>query len=1479
MNRSTKKAFTIVELVIVIAVIAVLAAVLIPTFGMIITNAEKAADEAEIASLNVQLATTEIKTEADIYKAITEVYGAKAAEKFAPETADKGYHYWYDVASKTVIFKSYEELDEISTATAKADTFDAVACAAPAPAAETGVSFADAHKDAFRMFYVNGRQYYLLDKGGSAIGDALTALDPKKTDGEDKPVDGDDIRNKLIEVVDVKDSALNKNNTLADKLLDKLSEIAIVSDAATFVYDANRVNTVYFVPGTEKISSNVIIFNKIEGNDTAIAKQENLKTNEDNLVDGNVQINLPDNVGKIEENALIFDGETKVQIKTQFTDTDSVKEAFHANSTNGVIIANEKEYTVNDSALKEGEDVVGSLAYTYVVENFDIFATEDYAEYVDAQKSVYVPYDKGYVTLYTVVTDEKVSSDKMTWSIAEDANGILSVDQNGKVTFNSLPESGSLTATVRATAQAGGATRDIKVRLVAITDMTVTINNEEVNLMNDNPYVDISYTGDADAYNITVDGFAKNYDICDCDTTVTYEYSTDIFTIANGKLTLKKDANGKITEGERAVTIKVGPKDNPYLESTVFIEIFDDSSEPFVPAFAYVNDFVYRVGNKNAITLGTLFTCEKAPETFTLKIKDKGAAAAGSGVLPEIGTVTGSSFNATYTLNSSDWKASTIKFTGVGIAVIEIDGVDLLTLEVVNGTNYTAGQTLPTAVNNTTGHIALLGNVTSATTMTMNNKCLFGNGFVVDAKNASNTAIGIITLNNGAMLDNVIITGSVYTTYEGNSGNGQTWSTSLVFVNNGIISNSYLSNTKSPVRAAGSVTIINSTISGGCYANIDVHSSSELTLEDVTFINQIGNKQPTDKALGLGVVVHQDAAEASIIIKGSLKQYNLVGNSHKTYLPSGTSALDDYWSSIMSVDSFTINDEKYIDTGIFSISAEVGTFLDYIDADQSVRDARVYKDVTGGRYIYHLSTAAGPGAYDATYSYANTWQENGYKPNKQGAIPPNYSLLLTTTKPDASAKEYCYIDGSTIKIGFESGGSKTLTLSSEVFNITNSLGDKLDLKYITLDGTAISDTYTFTKAGPATLKVGVESEGQIYYYTLSVNVAITSYPNGSVSLSSSTVTIHGSTSKDYYIVFDILAGVTIKDVDVNGQTRTETINNTLPAGWTISLDDTGYIVTITTSWDNVNGEKTKLVITASASGTGAPTNWELDCDKDCPANSLHSCYQKAKNNSVTPTATYVYYGFNGNASASVTLKGSTSLDNNAKHTVSSGCVTPDTLVTLADGTQKEIQYVTYEDQLLVWNFYTGEYDVAYGSIVMNHGYGNYDVVTLKFDDGTEISTINGHGFFDSETKEYVIIESSNVDEYIGHSFIKVDGDKYTTVTLLNYTIENKYTESWSILTAEHYNCILEGLWTLTPAEVEGSPKYLMPYVIGERMKYDESAMQADIDTYGLYTYDEFAEYCTYEQFVAFGLENFKVSVAKGYITFEDIIYLLNIHTN
>ena len=273
---------------------------------------------------------------------------------------------------------------------------------------------------------------------------------------------------------------------------------------------------------------------------------------------------------------------------------------------------------------------------------------------------------------------------------------------------------------------------------------------------------------------------------------------------------------------------------------------------------------------------------------------------------------------------------------------------------------------------------------------------------------------------------------------------------------------------------------------------------------------------------------------------------------------------------------------------------------------------------------------------------------------------------------------------------------------------------------------------------------------------------------------------------------------------------------------------------------------------------------------------VKSSKQLAKNSCTAQEWQAYEYSFRGLNGKTITSDATVKITI-AADTSGGGCVTPDTLVTLANGTQKRIDQVTNDDMLLVWNFYTGEYTAVPASIIMNHGYDNVTVTTLNFADGTSIKTIGGHGFFDAATNKFVLIDESNVAEYIGHAFIKQDGNGYTTTELVSYSIDEQETEVWSILTSEYYNCVLEGMWTVTAAEVENSPEWLMPYEIAQDMKYDEAKMQADIEQYGLYTYEDFAEYCTYDQFVAFGLANFKVSVGKGYITFDEILYLLSIH--
>jgi len=68
----------------------------------------------------------------------------------------------------------------------------------------------------------------------------------------------------------------------------------------------------------------------------------------------------------------------------------------------------------------------------------------------------------------------------------------------------------------------------------------------------------------------------------------------------------------------------------------------------------------------------------------------------------------------------------------------------------------------------------------------------------------------------------------------------------------------------------------------------------------------------------------------------------------------------------------------------------------------------------------------------------------------------------------------------------------------------------------------------------------------------------------------------------------------------------------------------------------------------------------------------------------------------------------------------------------------------------------------------------------------------------------------------------------------------------------------------------------MPFEYGEDLKIDAEKKQADIEKYGLYTYEEFADILTREQFDALNMPQIKVSVEKGIITWDDLMRIIEI---
>jgi len=225
----------------------------------------------------------------------------------------------------------------------------------------------------------------------------------------------------------------------------------------------------------------------------------------------------------------------------------------------------------------------------------------------------------------------------------------------------------------------------------------------------------------------------------------------------------------------------------------------------------------------------------------------------------------------------------------------------------------------------------------------------------------------------------------------------------------------------------------------------------------------------------------------------------------------------------------------------------------------------------------------------------------------------------------------------------------------------------------------------------------------------------------------------------------------------------------------------------------------------------------------------------------------------------------------------SPCVTPDTLITLADGTQKRIDEVTYTDELLVWDFYNGEYTAKTAAIIFDHGYDYNTVIEMTYSDGTVVKAVNLHQFFDADLNTFVSIDAETVSQYVGHKFVKQDGDRYKLVTLVDYDVREEYVEAFGIISSGHYNILVEGMLS-TDFMLEDYELFNY-FDVGESMEFDEAKMQADIEEYGLYTYEDFADYLTRNHFEAFNVQYFKIPVGKGEYTYEGILDLIAEYLN
>lgn len=516
--------------------------------------------------------------------------------------------------------------------------------------------------------------------------------------------------------------------------------------------------------------------------------------------------------------------------------------------------------------------------------------------------------------------------------------------------------------------------------------------------------------------------------------------------------------------------------------------------------------------------------------------------------------------------------------------------------------------------------------------------------------------------------------------------------------------------------------------------------------------------------------------------------------------------------------------------------------------------------------------------YTVTYdaNEGNCGQTVGYATSASAAVtlptPTRSGYLFTGWYTAASGGTRVggagetYTPSANITLYAQWGKPSTVTYDANGGSVTPEsekyTGTALTLPTPTRDGRAFTGWYDAAEGGT---RIG--GAGDLYnpnaditlYAQWSKPVTVTYNANGGTcdtaevqnhpagtALTLPTPTITGYKFLGWYDA--VSGGTKIGDA---GESYTPEADITLYAQW----EQIAYTITVTTSSatvDGVTNQQTayygdEISVTVSFN----QNNNKTLTVKDDSGNTVLS-----KNEAGTYTFTM--------PASNVTIKASSS----------GGCVTPDTLITLADGSQKRIDSLTGDEMLKVWDFETGEYTEAPIAVLRNHGLDNNTVITMEFDNGIVTKAVNEHGYYDVAARKFVAINGENAESYVGHSFVVETEGGYTTAVLEKVTVEEKEVEAWSILTAYNYNFITDGVFSLSSSV--GGLEYFMPYENDENLKIDAAKKQADIEKYGLFTYDELAQWLTEEQFEALTAAQIKVSIGKGYITMEEFIHVIEV---
>ena len=970
-----------------------------------------------------------------------------------------------------------------------------------------------------------------------------------------------------------------------------------------------------------------------------------------------------------------------------------------------------------------------------------------------------------------------------------------------------------------------------------------------------------------------------------------------------------------VKEGTWTVSIVDDDKYCAATETTFTVNKVDKFTKKFT------QNFLYRVGNQNTVAVGSIFgEIETAVQLSYVNVTITNVAGNAAG-----------KFTSTAT-----WTNGNIQFSGTGVVKVTIsaDGAYPveINLEVVDATNVAEGG----KISNYGVSSVLLGNTTVSTLYLNGGATLYGNGFTIDCTQSPTTGTGNVSENYiiglaGANLDNVKVVGKVYTEYGAQAANDYNRAL-IISTGNSTITNCYLSNTAAPIRInSGSLTVKGTTVKGGNFANIDVRSG-HLTLDNVTTINQaLGNDKAENGStvIGLGIVVYYEmvnSSATSITVQNGLKQYNHISSDDEFSNSYANQFVSGMFNNSNSALQYTIGSVQWVNSGIILMTSGISVTgagnkntVSFMGANGEVYTTVPTESSVAENPAEYVTLGQGVIKPSALLDHDNE-EKGNYIPKEAGKNDYCYfdgekilismdegdifqydPFILNATKLGNSLNYTVKLNGNAVekgsKISFNAAGEYTITYTYEdpynyrfdkngeleTFTVTYSKTDVVSVAIVEPQAEHAEFTFVDTNS-TSTVTEEILYNNNTYISAKGVTADGTSW--GKITVGDKTIVYpivtanvnRNTTSKEcqvfYYVFKNVISITDANGTEYSHNNKTGT-DGKMPSNLkVIKGNELKVENNVFTSYNDANLSRTggKIFCYSSSSQEDAPEAFNGALAYKSPSGLGFSSSTRNYDAAVivqyqftdSNNATYYYY---------VGYKISNPNNGKSGDGEDTSCITPDTLITLADGTQVRVDSLTGNEELLVWNMETGKLDKAPIMFVDSDPETTYEVIKLIFSDGTEAKVIYEHGFWDYDLNKYVYLDA-NASDYIGHTFAKQNGDSLEKVQLVDVVIENEVTTAWSPVTEGHLCYFVNGMLSM-PGGVGGL--FNIFEVDPETMTYDYEQMAKDIETYGLYTYEELNAICplSEEMFNAAGGAYLKVSIGKGNLTIDELIYMIN----